>query len=378
METGKEAGERKRRFGQRERAVRPAKGVEFGVSADTFLDAEVDRAHDQFRAFGKLGKHLDGWLTVEVRGHVEHLATMLNAVRRGVGPATGKVEPDRAARPDNLVVHDVAMRAGGGEARFVGNHLPQPGKCAGLKFLPARLATMPQDGGAEHLVVDHLHRVVVVAKGQVRQVVAARGKGAGGGFEIEPEEYTPAKTLEHRHLAGVAQARALLIEATQVDLLGDLPGGEPGQFAPAPGEPGLGPRCRCEEPCHERRIEAAGIQDGEQRAGMDVGLEVDGAILGLQAARAEPLACRPVQPAGRGVTQRTGEGVVKTVGPHAELGLADGHEIEAHAGVKLEGPIVVRHAGEHMPGTELPPGRHHAVLDPEGVVALPAQGDIEA
>ena len=133
-----------------------------------------------------------------------------------------------------------------------------------------------------------------------------------------------------------------------------------------------------EEMALNRAFEAAGIQDGEQRAGMDVGLEVDGAILGLQAARAEPLACRPVQPAGRGVTQRTGEGVVKTVGPHAELGLADGHEVEAHAGVKLEGPIVVRHAGEHMPGTELPPGRHHAVLDPEGVVAFPAQGDIEA
>ena len=110
---------------------------------------------------------------------------------------------------------------------------------------------------------------------------------------------------------------------------------------------------------------------------MDVGLGVNGAILRLEAARAEPLARRLAQPARGGVAQRAGEGVAETVSPHAELLLANRHKIEANAGVQAEGPVVFGHAGEHVLGSKLPAGRHDAVLDPERVVALPAQGDVE-
>ena len=168
VEAREEAGERERRLGQRERAVGPGEGVQLGISAHALLDPEVNRAHDQFRAVGELGEDLDGRLAVEVGGHVEHLAAVLDAVRGRIGPAAGQVEPDRAARPDDLVVHDVAARAGRREPGLVGDHLPQPGERAGLEFLPARLMAMPQDGGAEHLVVDQLHRVVVLAKGAGR------------------------------------------------------------------------------------------------------------------------------------------------------------------------------------------------------------------
>ena len=88
-------------------------------------------------------------------------------------------------------------------------------------------------------------------------------------------------------------------------------------------------------------------------------------------------AARPSQRVA-GVAQRAGEGVVETVCPHTELVLADRHEVEAHAGGEAEGPIVLRHAGEDVLRGELPAGRHHAVLDPERVIALAAQGGVKA
>ena len=114
-------------------------GVQLGVGAHAFLDAEINRAHDQFRALGELGEHLDGRLAVEVGGHVQHLAAVLDAVGRRVGPAAGQVEPDRAARPDDLVLHHVAAREGGRELGLVGDHLAQPGERLGLELLPARV-----------------------------------------------------------------------------------------------------------------------------------------------------------------------------------------------------------------------------------------------
>jgi hypothetical protein len=133
---------------------------------------------------------------------------VLDAVRGGIGPAAGQVEPDRAARPDDLVVHDVAARAGWREAGLVGDHLPQPGEGAGLELLPARLLAMPQDSGAEHLVVDQLHRIVLLVKAEVGQG-GGGGKGARGRFQVQAEEHAPAEVLEHRHQAGIAQPGAL-------------------------------------------------------------------------------------------------------------------------------------------------------------------------
>ena len=152
------------------------------------------------------------------------------------------------------------------------DHLPQPGERAGLELLPARLAAMPQDGGAEHLVVHQLHRIVVVGEAQFGQRVAAGGKGARGRLEVEPEEDAPAEVLEHRQQAGLAQPGALLVEPAQVDLLGDLLRGKPGQLAPAAGEIRRRVRRRRKEPFDERRLELARGQDGKQRAGLDVGL----------------------------------------------------------------------------------------------------------
>src|ERR1019366_7616089 len=83
------------------------------------------------------------------------------------------------------------------------------------------------------------------------------------------------------------------------------------------------------------------------------------------------------QPVRGRIAQWAGEGVVEAVSPHAELFLANGHKVKAGAGRKTQGPVVVGHAGEHVVGSKLPAGRDDAVLNPERVIALAAQGDVE-
>ena len=267
-----EAGECERRFGQRERAVVAAQGIQFSVGAHALFDAEVYRAHYQFGPLGEFGKDLDWGLAVEVGGHVEHFAAVLDAVRRSVGPAARQVKPDRTSRPDDLVVQNVAARAGWRESRLVDDHLPEPGEGARLELFPPRLSAMPQDGGTEHLIVHQLHGIIVIGKCKFRQRLAAGREGLRGRLEVEPEEDAPAEVLEHRDQAGLAQPRPLLIKPAQVHLLRDLLRGKPRQLAPTAGEVTFAVRCRRKEPLDEGRLDLTRGKDGEQGTGMDVGL----------------------------------------------------------------------------------------------------------
>jgi hypothetical protein len=157
---------------------------------------------------------------------------------------------------------------------------------------------MPQDSGAEHLVVDHLHRIVLLVKLEVGQIGGGGGKGARGRFQVQAEEHAPAEVLEHRHQAGIAQPGTLCMEPAQVGLSGDLLSGEPRQLAPAAGKPGLGPWRRREEPFYEGRGELGRSYHRKKWTGMDVGLGINAALLRLEAARDEPVKRRAAQPAG--------------------------------------------------------------------------------
>ena len=154
MEARQEPGERERCLGQRKRTLRALESIQLGIGAHALLDPEINRAHDQFRALGQLSEDLDGGLAVQVGSEVQHLAAMLDAVRGRISPAACQVKADGTARPHNLVLHDVPMRAGGREPGFADDHLPQAREGPGLELLPAWLTAMPQHGGTEHLVVD--------------------------------------------------------------------------------------------------------------------------------------------------------------------------------------------------------------------------------
>src|ERR1039458_905694 len=138
IEPWQEAGQREGRLGERERTVRPGERIQLRISAHALFDPEIYRAHHEFRLLRELREDLDRRLSVEVGGHVEHLAAVLDAVRGRIGPAARQVEPDRTARPDDLVVHDVAARAGWREPGLVDDHLTEPGESARLESLPAR------------------------------------------------------------------------------------------------------------------------------------------------------------------------------------------------------------------------------------------------
>ena len=49
---------------------------------------------------------LQGRLTVQLDGHVHHVATLHHTVRRRVGPSTGNIDSHRRAGPHDLIVID--------------------------------------------------------------------------------------------------------------------------------------------------------------------------------------------------------------------------------------------------------------------------------
>ena len=317
-------------------------------------------------------------MSVEVGGQVQHFAALFNAIGRRVGPAAREVEADGAARPDDLVFEHAAARGGRGKLGFVGNHFAEPGESGGFEALPVGRLAMPQHCGAEHPVVHQPQGIVVLPELELGQAVTACGKGACGSFEVEPEEDAAAEVLQHGEQAALPQPGALLVEPAQVDPLRQFLSGEPGQAAPF-----LGQVVACcgrgrEQPLHEGWRNLPGRENGKEWAGLDIRLGVKAALLDHEPASLEPPARRLPQPLRGVVLQGAVERVPEAVSADAELVLADWHEVEAHARVEAQGPVVLGHAGQHMFRGKLPRGGHDTILDPQAVIGLPAQRGVEA
>ena len=73
--------------------------------ADARFGSEVDRADHDFAERWHARKDLHGWLAIEIERNIHHRPAAFQAIRRRVGPASGEVDTDRAASPDDLVIH---------------------------------------------------------------------------------------------------------------------------------------------------------------------------------------------------------------------------------------------------------------------------------
>jgi hypothetical protein len=113
MKARQKSGQGEGGLGQGKRIARLGESFQIGVGFDALLHAKINRAHDQFRPLAQFGKHLNGRLAVDVHRQIEHVPAILDAIRRRVGPTAGQIQPHRAARPNDLVIQDVAARRGG-------------------------------------------------------------------------------------------------------------------------------------------------------------------------------------------------------------------------------------------------------------------------
>ena len=204
VKTGEKTGESQSCLGKGEGILGMREGIEFFIRSDAFLQAEVDGAHDQFRAVAKFRKDLDGWLAVQIDGQIQDFAAVFDAIGGRVGPTASEVESNGAAGPDDLVFEDVPARQSGRKLCFTADEVAQAAKSGGFEFFPPGFSVMPQDGGAEHAVVDELHWVVVLTEFKLRQG-GGRIERARGGFQVEAEEDAGAEMLEHRQETSLAQ-----------------------------------------------------------------------------------------------------------------------------------------------------------------------------
>ena len=99
-----ESRQRQGRLGDGERRSHHVEVSEFLVGGDRFRSSQVDGTQDDTILFlVRFDVYLQGRLSVQGNGQVDHVSSLVQAVGRRVRPSACQVDPYRASSPDNLV-----------------------------------------------------------------------------------------------------------------------------------------------------------------------------------------------------------------------------------------------------------------------------------
>ena len=179
----------------------------------------------------RLDIDLQRGLSIELNGDVHHIASFVQAIRRGISPSTRQVDAHRATSPYNLVGIDIEARSLFLGQDSFGQTFTHQGECL-VFFLLIGFAFELVDTGTEHPVADASHHRHGIGKGLWQRKLMERIL-TGSIFQIELIEHTTFVVLCQNIPIGNTEGFTLGSETTQVGVCRNLVSRELAGFHPS-------------------------------------------------------------------------------------------------------------------------------------------------
>ena len=225
-EAGMEASERESGLREGKLGSDMREVFQFLKGADARFGSEVDGADHDFAMQRHASENLHGRLAIEIERNIHHRAAAFQAIRRRVGPATGEVDADRAASPDDLVIHCSPHGCAFFGSDAIDHQIAQ--KREGTLFIETRdgfIAACVGHLRAEHGLGEKIHRRAAWLRQRRRGGVCFRKK-SGRAVEVEAVKgIVAALGKEARRDRGNLET-SLGEEARGIEALGDFLRGE--------------------------------------------------------------------------------------------------------------------------------------------------------